>query len=277
MQQIKITVITASQLLAMLIYAAQNGTESNPLALDFCLRKSQNSASRSRASTKYEVLINLPWLGNGGVFLLVDESGNVSNFKFEQFGRWLAKLGSGTLGVVVQTKITLLDLSDLGRPMTGSAGANALVAFQNWAGGDKLTAEIIKAEETLTGWGVELVDDESGISPPYPPNYSNWWQTVSDSADLGFDVAIISTGEAADLGDSGAVKGIFEAAKGGRSTRTSDKKITLAKKMAIMRGVEYAQQAAKSVVEHQYLGYFDTAIGYSDSGNNDENGGGAPA
>ena len=82
MEKFRITAITASQLLAMLICAAKNGTGSYDLALDFCLRKSNNSASRSRASTKYEVLVNLPWLGNGGVFLLVGEDGQISNFKF---------------------------------------------------------------------------------------------------------------------------------------------------------------------------------------------------
>lgn len=273
MEKFNIKAISASQLLAMMIYTAKNGIDNGTkLSLDFCLRKSENSASRSRASTKYEVLINLPWLGNGGLFIMADESGKLLNMKFEQFGRWLAKLGSGTLGQVVETRITLLDLSDLGRPMNGQAGSSALYAFQAWAGSDKLQADIDKATGTLAGWGVELMEDSQVNAPPYPPEYSEWWQTVGAGAELSADISVITTGEAVDIESEGA-KGIFEAAKGGRSSRNSAKKMDLAKRLMIQYDIQAAQAAANAVINNSYLGDFYASIGYSDSQNNGGGGG----
>lgn len=271
MEKFNIQAISASQLLAMVIFAAKNGVNGNQtFLLDFCLRKSDKSANRSRASTSYEILVNLPWLGNGGVFIMADESGKLLNLKFEQFGRWLAKLGSGTLGQVLETKITLLNLSDLGRPMTGQAGSAALSAFQAWAGAGKLQADIDKATETLQSWGVEILDSEEVNQPPMPPEYSDWWQRVGAGAELSADIGVITTGEAVDL-DGESAKGIFEAAKGGRSSRNSAKKLDLAKKLAVQKHIKSAQSAANTVIENEYLGAFNASIGYSDS----EDGGGS--
>lgn len=271
MEKFQIRALSPSQLLAMLIYAAKNGVNNGDLVLDFCLRKSETSASRARASTAYEVLLNLPWLGsNGGVFIIANEDGKLLSMKFEQFSRWLAKLGSGTIGQRVETKITLLDLSELGRPMTGLAGENAMQTFKAWAGYDKLQTDIGKAGETLASWGVELVEPVYDALPPLPPNHNGWWQTVGAGAELSADISVITTGEAVDIESEGA-RGIFEAAKGGRSTRNSDKKIALAKKMMIQIDLREAFDKARGVVEYSNWGEF-SSIGYSEDDSYQNNG-----
>lgn len=276
MQTFPLFTITASQLMALIIHAAKNGRPYGvPFVLDFCLRKSAESVSRARGSTKYEVLVYAPWFGeNGGaVFLLGDETGKLLAFKFEQFGRWLAKMGAATVGVKLQTNITLLDLSDLGRPLNGQAAEYALAAFQQWAGGAKLQSEIDKYTDTLASWGVTMQEESSDIRPPYPPNYSDWWQIVGAGAVIGAEIVADVTGQAVDLQGEEA-RGIFEAAKGGRSSRSSEKKQALAIKLAILKSIQNAQNQIANVIENDYWG--DLAIasgGFSDSGENDSGGG----
>lgn len=240
--------ITASQLLAMLLLANINdGNNGENIALDFCLRKSANSGSRARGSTKFEVLLLAKWVGNnGGVFFMADESGKLLNFKIDQFVRWLSKLGSGTIGQKVRTSITFTDLSDLGRPMGADAAATALQAFTQWSGNDKLQADIDKTNDTLNSWGVQLIEPESQDWPPEPVLF-DWWQSVADNGKISAEVQALSGGEAADLG-SEEVRGIFEAAKGGRSTRNSDKKESLAIKGAILQNIKQAQTQIGGVI-----------------------------
>lgn len=265
MQNFKFNAISSSQLLALLIYAAKNGTNGQALMLDFCLVKSANSSYRSRGSTKYEILAHLPWVGNsGGVFYIADEAGKLLNLKFDQFARWLAKLGSGTIGQAVQTQITLLDLSDLGRPMNADSAAGALSAFQSWAGGIKLQAEIDKTTETLASWGLEVTGSNDETLPPEPV-LSDWWQAVGAGAQIDAQVSSILDGTSGDLeGDSG--RGIFESAKGGRSSRTTEKKQALATKLALLNQIQNAQALVNDVITNSDIQNFPIAGGFDQSG-----------
>jgi hypothetical protein len=95
---------------------------------------------------------------------------------------------------------------------------------------------------------------------------------VGAGADIDAVITAITTGESANL-DGGNTKGIFEAAKGARSGRSSSKKIDMARRLVTLQGIQAAQADALQVIAQRDTTLFNCAIGYSDNPNNGGGGG----